>query len=193
MKVLKNLKNIALAALASICIWQAEFKQLDIPKGKMLVDEGYENVRIDTVIETVEIIDTVHHYITEYITPEPKDDSTLVYTTEHKDSSIYIQFHGELDTKTFGMTSNIDYTLYVPKTVLKTQIIKEPVYITQPAPIIKPKSHLYLTGGIGGNSNKFIPSIGATLISKKQNYYGLDMSFDGKDKYLQFKMGYRLW
>ena len=198
MKWIKNLKNIIIAGLVGICIWQAEFKEYKIPEGKQLISSAWldslSNIKPDTVkIDTI-IYDTKWYKTpadTIWLPAEEVNDSIIHYEDSVDTEDLYLKFSADLNTNNFKLDPTYQYKLKVPKIIEK--VVNIPYPVPQPLPVIEPKSQFYLTGGIGGNSKAFVPSIGVALITKKENYYGLDVSFLEEEKYLQLKLGYKLW
>lgn len=198
MKLINNLKTLAIAALTGICIWQAEFKEYKVPEGQTLMAQStYDSI---TNLEPTIVIDSIPFPVAKWYAL-PKD--TVWVPAEQVNDSIYelkdtlineeleLAFFGRFDVLNYKFDADYTYRLKVPKTIVKT--VYQPYPVIEPCPEIKPKSHLYITGGIGGNDESFIPSLGATLLTRKQNYYGLDVSFMGDKKFTQLKLGWKLW
>ena len=195
--IFSNIKNVVIAVLIGIVVWQSEFKHYEAPVNMTLVEtvwlDSLENFKGDTTISidtsTVPFIPiTIEHKI---IPEEELVDGTITYIDTVDTDEIFMRFQGILDTQTYKLSTKYDFNLKVPKIIEKHIVITQPpIVINKPA---LPKRQLFINGGIGGNSEIFVPSVGITFITKKDNLYGLDLSFINNKKILQIKLGYKLF
>lgn len=201
MDILKNLKNLALAALAAIVVYQAEFKPLDIPDGQVLVEESFMDSLANIKPDTTTVIDSVYFgypvLVTDTVTLSPIDSTTKykIYSYELDNEDLYYSFLGRLHLDSDDLDHLYTYRLKVPKQVNTTSYITKPVYIPTEIQSSKygPKNRLYGYISLGGNQTTFIPSVGLDLVTKKDNSYGLQYSRLGNENIYQFKIGTKLW
>jgi len=197
MKLLSNLKSIALIAMTGLFIWCSEFKPLDIPDNKVLIDKfKYDSImglKPDTVVVTDTVYDTKWYPLpkdTVWVQSEVVNDTIRHYSDSLENNDIKLSFKADLNTVTFNLNPTYKYKLKVPR------IIEKIVNIPTPYPVVQPvelKNKIYWNMGIGGNKESFVGSVGATLITKKDHLYGLDISRVNGQTYTQLKIGRKIW
>ncbi len=197
MKLINNLKTVALITITGLFIWCSEFKPLVVPDNKVLVDKLTYDSIMTLKTDTVTVIDTVYDTKwyplpkdTVWVQPEVINDSIIHYVDSLENDDIKLSFKADLNINTFNLNPTYNYKLKVPR------IIEKIVNIPTPYPVVQPielKNTVYWNIGIGGNKESFVGSAGATLITKKDHLYGLDISRVNGQTYTQIKIGRKIW
>lgn len=199
MKLISNLKTLALISLTALSVYLMEFKEYKVPDGKLLVDkitiDSLNNIKPDTIKVDTIVYKTKWYSLpkdTVWLPAEEVNDTIKHYIDSLENDDLKLSFKADLNTKTFDLYPTFDYSLKVPKTIEKTIIKPKVIYVPQ-KPVIKAKNKLYGHIGLGGNKSGFVGSIGSTLITKNNNYYGIDVSRLNGQSYTQFKIGAQIW
>lgn len=100
-------------------------------------------------------------------------------------------------TSTVNDSIRVWDSVYVYGTIDRWWRVYEPVIFTREVEKlqtqVKNKSHLYLSGQVGGNMDMFVPGASLDFVTKKGNLYGVQGQYINNSFVPSFRMGFRIF